>query len=181
MCSSDLDEKTILDTAEKRYLSLEKQVTEGLALRHELALFLQDLYHKSELNQDISGSSLFKQLIDQVCANPASLPSSAMLDWLMNYTGCRLTGEEGQRLLAQLRGQHIHIWQEDGAYHILVVSREERVAQALQGIAELEAQCQAHAHTYQAPELMHNDEGFMLVARGENAFIYARLFLSLEA
>ena len=38
----------------------------------------------------------------------------------------------------------------------------------------------AFAAIGQVPELMHDDEGYLLLARGDNAFIFARLFLALE-
>ena len=73
---------------------------------------------------------------------------------------------------------HTHIWQEDDAYYILVVSRDTAVAAALQELAQLEAHCEAHQQLI--PEFSDDDEGFLFIARGEKAFIYARLFLALE-
>jgi hypothetical protein len=101
-----------------------------------------------------------------------------MLDWLTQYTGCILTSHAGQAILDKLRGQHVHIWQEGSAYHILVVSQDAAVAQALEDLAMLEANCQTHSHP--TPELIYNDEGYFFIARGENAFVFARLFLALE-
>jgi len=204
----DLSDETIIETAEKRYLALERQATQLMVLRHELELFLHDMYQKIARQSDVStqsqgdaaqsqgdaaqsqgdaaqsqgdaAQSLFERLLDRVCADPLSQPAESMLDWLMAYTGCTLTTDKGQRLLDSLRGQHVHIWQEGEDYHILVISDDPAVGAALTALAQMEANCRAHAHTHQAPELMHNGEGYLLVARGDNAFIFARLFLALE-
>jgi len=190
----DLSDETIIETAENRYLALERQATQLMVLRHELELFLHDMYQKIARQSDVptqpqgnaaqfhvdAAQSLFERLLDRVCADPLSQPAESMLDWLMAYTGCTLTTDKGQRLLDSLRGQHVHIWQEGEDYHILVISDDPAVGAALTALAQLEANCRAHAHTHQAPELMHNGEGYLLVARGDNAFIFARLFLALE-
>lgn len=102
-----------------------------------------------------------------------------MFDWLLSQSGCILTSITGQQLLDRLRGQHIHVWQENDTYHILIVSRDPDVGSALQELAQLEATCEAHNHLI--PECTYNDEGYLFVAKGENAFIYARLFMALEA
>lgn len=173
-----LSEEALIATAEARYLALEKQVTELLVLQHELELFLQDL-HQHEANGETNGSSAFDQLLARVCANPTAQPAATtMLDWLRQYTGCVLTSDEGQRLLDHLRGQHVHIWQEDDAYHILIVSHNQQVGQALHELAQLEANCQVHTHP--SPQLTYGDEGYLFKASGPNAFIFARLFLTLE-
>lgn len=177
--AGNLSMASILRSAEERYFALERQLTEGLVLRHEMGLFLQDLHQKMAQDIDTSASSLFNRLLNRICVNPMNQPAETMLDWLTEYTDCRLTTEEGQKLLSDLRGQHVHIWQEGEDYHILVVSNDPNVGAALEAFAQLESDCQAHAHTSQAPELMHNGEGFLLITRGENGFIFARLFLSL--
>jgi DNA-binding transcriptional MerR regulator len=175
----DLSDAAIIETAENRYLALEKRITELLTLKHELELFLQDLHRRDEHSEDSPGSS-FAQMLARVCANPLTQPPATdMLDWLMQYAGCRLTSEDGKRLLDKLRGQHVHIWQEGDAYHILIVSDDPAVARALRDLAELEADCEAHS-SYPTPELLHDDEGLLLKAKGPNAFIFARLFLALE-
>ena len=190
----DLSDETIIETAENRYLALERQATQLMVVRHELELFLHDMYQKIARQSDVptqpqgdaaqsqgdATQSLFERLLDRVCADPLSQPAESMLDWLMAYTGCTLTTDKGQQLLDSLRGQHVHMWQEGEDYHILVISDDPAVGAALTALAQLEANCRAHAHTHQAPELMHNGEGYLLVARGDNAFIFARLFLALE-
>lgn len=177
--TGELSMEAVVQSAEDRYYALEKQLTEGLVLRHEMGLFMQDLYQRLSRDTDISTDALFTQLIERVCANPLNTHAETMLDWLMEYSDCRLTSDEGKKLLDDLKNQHVHVWKEAEAYHILVVSDDPAIGQALQALAELEADCQAHSHTSQAPELLHNGEGFLLTASGENGFIYARLFLSL--
>jgi hypothetical protein len=44
----------------------------------------------------------------------------------------------------------------------------------------VQAGCHAAANGRDAPELRHADEGYLLVARGNYAFLFARLFLALE-
>ncbi len=171
--SGDLDDRSVLATAEARHLSLERQITEWQVQLHELQLFLQDLRQKATLSAD----SLFHQFVERVCIDPGARPPiESVLDWLMRYTGCVLTTDEGRSLLDPLRGQHVHVWQVDDAFHILVVSKEPQVGEALQQLAQYEEGCHAHP----TPEVTMADEGFLFVAAGENAFIFARLFLALE-
>lgn len=177
-----LSEETLLKTAESRHLALEQQITELLVVRHELELFLQDLHQREITPPDEAQrgkETPFDQLLEKICSNPTAQPATrTVLDWLGQYTGCVLTTQEGQHLLDSLRGQHVHIWQEEQTYHILIVSHHPQIGQALQALAQLEANCQAHAHP--VPQLTYNHEGFLFVASGENAFIFARLFLALE-
>lgn len=169
----NLSDAALIETAESRYLALDKRVTELLTLQHELQLFLQDLY------QPHGESDRFAAMLERVCANPVSQPSAkGVLDWLLAYTGCVLSTEAGQIILERLRGQHIHIWQEKEVYFILVVSGDTAVHQALLELAQLEANCQTHPETI--PELIYDDEGYLLRVEGPNAFIFARLFLALE-
>ncbi len=169
----DLSDQTLIATAESRYLALDKQVTELLTLQHELQLFLQDLH------QNHADNASFSEMLARVCANPLTQPTArGVLDWLMQYTGCVLTTDAGQAILERLQGQHVHIWQEGDAYYILVVSADTAVHQALTELAQLEANCQTHAHTH--TELIYDDEGYLLHVAGPNAFIFARLFLALE-
>ncbi|MCP4539572.1 MAG: MerR family transcriptional regulator [Chloroflexi bacterium] len=172
-----LSDETAMRIAQDRYLELERQVTRLLVLQHELELFLRDI---ATSPADVPPVPLFDRLLDHICTDPSIQPAETMLDWLMTYTNCNLTTAEGQRLVKSLRGQHVHVWQKEDDYHILVVSDDPAIATALEEIAQLEAGCQAHAHTHRVPELMHNNEGYLLIARGDNAFIFARLFLALE-
>lgn len=176
--TGDLDDEAVIHTAENRYLALEAQITRRLVQQHELALFLQDLHTRKETA--VASNSAFDQLLARVCAGPEiQAQADFMFDWLLNQAGCVLTSTTGQQLLARLRGQHIHVWQEADAYHILIVSNDPAVGSALQNLAQLEATCEAHNHLI--PQFTYNDEGYLFIAKGENAFIYARLFMALEA
>jgi len=177
--TGNLSVAAVMQTAEERYFALEKQLTQGLVLRHEMGLFMQDLNQRLSQDREAPARALFNQLLNRVCANPFNQPAEMLLDWLMDYSDCQLTSEQGKHLLMQLKDQHVHVWQEGQDYHILVVSNDPKVGQALTALAELESGCQAHAHASQAAELSHNGEGFLLIAGGENGFIYARLFLTL--
>jgi hypothetical protein len=99
-----------------------------------------------------------------------------MLEWLMTYTGCALTTMPGHALVERLRGQHVHLWMESEHVSVLVISHDPEVEAALLELAQLEAQCHAHP----IPHIEETEEGFLFSAQGENAFIFARLFLSLE-
>jgi MerR family transcriptional regulator, copper efflux regulator len=171
----DLSNQAITQTAEQRYMALESQVTALLVQQHELALFLTDL-HLSTCNQ--SSSDLFDQLLERVCANPLNEHANSMLHWLGERTGCLLTSDQAMSVLDILRGQHFHVWQEVGGYKILVVSQDPAVGEALKTLSSLEASC--HVHSHQNPVLDHNEEGYLLEASGEEAFIFARIFLALE-
>ena len=176
----DLDNATIVKTAEARFLALEERITQLMIMRRELELFLRDMHRSTEQPRETGPFSLFNRLVDQVCADPLNQSAEVTFDWLLTRMGCVLTTEEGQGLLKQLHGQHIHIWQEHTTYHILVVSDEPTIGTALERLAQLEATCQAHTHTKQSPELRHDNEGYLLTAHGDNAFVFARLFLALE-
>lgn len=178
--AGDLDDATLLHTAEQRYLTLARQITELMVQQHELELFLQDLRQRQAQDDGGAARSAFDDLLARVCANPLPHPpANTLLSWLVQYTNCVLNTRAGRNILDRLRGQHVHVWQEsDDAYHILVVSEETAVRQALYDLAQLESNCQVHDHP--APELIYDDEGYRLVVRGENAFIFVRLFLALE-
>ena len=169
--TGDLSNQSLIETAENRYLTLEQQITDRLILQHELALFLQDLYQQADIPLD--------QLFARVWHDPHyETPTVTILDLLNQYTDCHLTSEAGQAILKRLRSQHVHVWQEGEAYHILVVSEETAVAEALQQLAQLETKC--HAHAQAAPQFAYDDEGYLFTATGDRAFIFARLFLALE-
>jgi DNA-binding transcriptional MerR regulator len=173
--AGDLSDQTILEIAENRYLALEKQVTERLVLQHELELFLQDLNRRKKKNLP---ENAFDKLLERVCADPTQKSSAPfMLDWLMEQAGCNLTTENGRGILNRLQGQHIHVWQDGDAFRILFVSDDPQVEQALRELADLEANCETHANT--ESRFHHDEEGFLFTARGEFAFIFARLFLIL--
>lgn len=172
----EIDSKTLSQLAENRFIALERQLTELLVLRHELDLFVQDVQSRQvPLQQD-----QISDLLARLCSHPgAQAPASTLLDWLGHYGGCMLNTAVGHDLLNTLRGQHIHVWQKNDAYHILVVSKDPTIGAALRQLTQLEANCNLHANA--APQFFHDDEGFLLIATGDNSFILARLFLALEA
>lgn len=162
--------------AEQRFLDLERRLTELLVIHHEMESFLQELDRMTSPDAT-PPSSFFSGMIDQVCARPpGQLEANSVLDWLIDRTQCTLGISDTDALLDALRGQHVHIWQEGDAYRVLVVSEDPAVEAALKTLAQLEADCHAHPR----PHLERHREGYLLTARGENAFIFARLFLVLE-
>lgn len=172
----DLDNAETLALAEGRFLALERQITELRVQQHELELFLLDLRGGAA----DAAQTAFGRLVDRICANPAAeIPSRAVFDRLAAYTDCPLSGDEAREALDRLRGQHVHIWQEGESYHILVVSRDPAVEAALRELARIESECWMYPSS--PPELVDNNEGFLLIAHGPNAFFLAGLFLALEA
>ncbi|HMQ34019.1 MAG TPA: MerR family transcriptional regulator [Chloroflexaceae bacterium] len=171
-----IGEAELAALARERLIALERQLTPLLVQRHELGLFLRDL----QAAPAGARRSPLDRLIDQVCAEPHARSPDATLDQLLAETGCIVAGDEGRALLARLRGHHVHIWQEGDAFHILVVSADPEVGAALERLAALEPGCHAVASGRDAPELRHADQGFLFVARGAHAFLFARLFLALE-
>ncbi|MCG8349366.1 MAG: MerR family transcriptional regulator [Chloroflexales bacterium] len=172
------DHEALARIAEERYLALEQQLTPLLALRHELGLFLRDLQAQTQVG-NVPNDTSIERLIERVCADQSAQPPETMLNWLLDYTGCQLTSAEGQTLIAQLSGQHVHVWQDNSAYHVLVVSDDPAIGVALKRLAQLEADCRATSED-QRPEVHHDAEGYRFVARGDHAFLFARLFLALE-
>jgi len=169
-------DEALVQIAQARYVALERQLTPLLIARHELAHLLQDLHGAVAPAQD----SRLAQLLDHICGDPLHQPAETTLERLLALTGCELSSGEGQAALAQLRGAHAHLWLEGEAYHILVVSDDPAVGAALERLAQLEAGCAAHGATNDR-ELRRTDEGYLLVVRGTDAFLYARLFMALEA
>ena len=177
------DGESVIRIAEDRYLALEQQVTQALVTRRELGLFLRDVYQELHNSSNKDGRSLhilFERLLERVCYSAVDSPPEYMFDWLMERTGCVLSSEEGQQVLERLSGQHFHIWREEGGYSVLAVSKDEAIRKAMESLAELESRCQVHAHAHNIHELVSAEEGFLLTVYGDNAFIFARLFLSLS-
>ncbi len=164
----------VVALAENRFLELERQLTELMVQRHELEHLLLEL---SERQTNQAAESLYERLLNQVCADPTSTGhADTVLEWLVQRTGCSLGSAEAQSLLEPLHGCHVHIWQAGTSYHILVVSQEPMVRAALEELAGLESQCQVHP----APQIASHPEGSLLIAHGDNAFLFAQLFLALE-
>ena len=168
-----LGQAALTRLAQARYLDLTRQLTALQVLQHELGQFLQDMRAAPDAG--------FDRLLARVCAAPGAQPPQSLLDWLVEYTGCILDAEVRAGLLARLRGAHVHLWETDAGYDMLIVSEDPAVGPILAALAEMETRCQAHAHTPQGTDLAHNDEGYLFHARGEHAFIFAQFFLALAA
>jgi DNA-binding transcriptional MerR regulator len=167
----DLGQATLTRLAEARYLDLARQLTALQVLQHELGQFLQDMRAAPDAG--------FDRLLARVCAAPGAQPPQSLLDWLVEYTGCILDAAVRVALLAQLQGAHVHLWETEDGYDILIVSDDPALRPVLEALAEMETRCQAHAHTPRGTELAHDDEGYLLHARGDHAFIFAQFFLAL--
>lgn len=173
--TGNLSNQALIDTAEARHLAMQSRLTELLVQQHELQLFLQDIRQQTPE----SVTNPFTQLVERICHSPLQQPTTSILDWLLHYTDCNLHSPAGQTILQQLRQntlQHVHIWQENDSYHILLPTQDPTILQALQDLASLESHCHAHP----TPALTYNNEGYLFTATGPNAFIFARLFLALE-
>jgi DNA-binding transcriptional MerR regulator len=168
----------IRDIAEQRFLEIERRVTEMLVLRHELELFLDDITEQIGAAADPQLAQQYRELMEQVCGNERHDQRRNSIDRLIERLGCNLADEEWHTLLADLKSEHVHIWREDDdGYSILYVHNTPRIRRALERLASSEAHCGAHM----TPEVAPVDEGIMFRARGDNAFLFAQLFLSLEA
>ena len=80
----------------------------------------------------------------------------------------------------KLSGLHTHIWQIEDGYAILVVSDNPEIADTLAELAKIEDRCEVHPEGHNQMQVMDDEEGYLLTVRGENAFIYVRLFLALD-
>ena len=168
---------TVVEVAEQRFLEIERQLTERLVLRHELETFLIDLRQRADPAGSGPSSDIYRQLVERVCDHDQHRRSArSTLDWLLSRSGCALARLDEEQILKNLRGQHVHVWRDGDAYHILIPTRDPVVIEALQEMARLESDCHAHG----SPSLEEVAEGYQLTARGENAFLFARIFLALE-
>ena len=160
--------------AERRYLQIERELTELLVQRHEMAAFLDDVE-----THDEQADEVYDRLVERVCMHEGGNDTAALatLERLLARTGCALKHDARDELLAPLSGRHMHIWRDGDGYKILVPNADDAVADALARVATLEAQCHAHA----TPQFERTDEGCLFVARGDNAFLFAQLFLDLAA
>lgn len=173
----DLNDETIVAIAEERFLAIERRLTELLVLRHEMELFLLDFRQSTAHHADLPSETLFDRLLARVCAGPPDRPlADSTLEWLFDRTRCTLATPDAQAILDALRGRHIHLWQEGDTYCILIVDHDPAIEAALRALVQLEAECRVH----QPPRFAPHEEGYLFVAAGENAFIFARLFLALE-
>lgn len=167
-----LRDETVVAIAERRLLDIERRLTELLVLRREMSLLLLEFQDKRPRT-----SSLFDRLVDRVCSDDRrSLDPARLLDWIVERTHCALSLSNLKEVLGPLCHKHVHIWQDGDAYQILVVDKSEPVRNALETLARLEASCRVHLE----PHIHQHDEGYLFTASGPNAFLFARLFLSLE-
>ncbi len=169
---NDLRNETVVAIAERRLLDIERRLTELLVLRREMSLFLLEFQE----NQP-RPFSLFDRLVNRVCGDERhSLDPAQVLDWIIERTHCALNLTNLKEALGPLCHKHVHIWQDGDAYQILVVDSSQPVRNALDALAGLEASCRVHPE----PHVRQHDEGYLFTAEGPNAFLFARLFLSLE-
>ncbi|MCO5188056.1 MAG: MerR family transcriptional regulator [Anaerolineae bacterium] len=176
--TGNLSNAIVIEAAQERYLALEAQITRRLVQQHELGHFLTDLSNQSTTPLP-AGQTPFDDLTARICAGPHlhATPHS-MFTWLLEQTECNLTGADSTTILNRLRGRHVHIWQDEDTYHILVVGKDTAIGDALNGLAALESNCSVHDATTVEPT--RSEQGYLLTVSGPNAFIYARLFLALE-
>jgi DNA-binding transcriptional MerR regulator len=174
----ELENEHLVAFARERYAALERQITEQMVLQHELEMFLRDAYAQQQAHPDHAHDP-FEELFGRICAHPSekSRPDF-LLNWLLDQPDCMLNTEDGQALIRSLRGQHVHVWKDEDSYQILFVSDDPNVRDAVVRLAEMEAGCETHP--YASPSFIDHEEGALLVARGDNAFLYARLFMLLE-
>jgi DNA-binding transcriptional MerR regulator len=167
----------LVGLAEQRFLDIERRLTEMLILRHELEFFLEDLTKRVGRAAGGPTGRLYRELLNQVCGHDAQHKAPSSLARLTKRLGCSLASGEREKLFAALRGRHIHIWREDDGYSILVAGRDKAVEMALRQLAASEANCDAHVE----PHVSEAEQGYLFQARGDNAFLFAQLFLALES
>ena len=178
LARNDLLDDTVVRVAQERYLELERQLTELAVQRHEMETFLMDFKERASKTGAAPAAALYQRLVERVCGHDDhNAPARSSLQWLLEGTGCALASLNPKAVLENLRGQHVHIWREAEAYHILIPQKTDATRIALEEIARMEADC--HAHT--APRLTETDEGFELIAAGDKAFLFAQFFLALES
>ena len=171
------DDHDLLRLAQERFLALERQITALMVLRRELELFLADFNHLHLPDRPGLGMA-FQDLGEGIVPAGLEYPApNSTLDWLLQHTGCNLVTTDTHSILDVLRGRHIHIWQNEGEYQINVIGHDPDVEMALAELSRLEAACHAH----ETPQLVTNEEGYLFTAKGENAFLFARLFLALSS
>jgi len=162
--------------AEQRFIDIERRVTEMLVLRHELELFLDDL---ADLIDEEAGQEIgdrYRELMEQACGHEHDGNARSSLQKLIERMSCNLAMNEWDRLLADLRGRHMHIWQEDNLYSTLFIGAGAKAQKSLDTLAKSESGCEAH----EQPQVSKTDDGILFTASGKNAFLYAQLFLALE-
>jgi len=171
------DNVDVRDVAEQRFLAIERRVTEMLVLRHELELLLDDMTVHVDRSAGRAAGQHYRDLVEQVCGHEAQGKRTPSVRKLVQRLNCNLASAEWEEVFADLRGRHLHIWRDDDGYSILFSTGTPEVQRALQRIASGEADCEAHLQ----PEVSSDDGGVLFRARGQNAFLFAQLFLALES
>jgi MerR family Zn(II)-responsive transcriptional regulator of zntA len=167
----------VMNIAEQRFLQIERRLTEMLVLRHELELFISDMADHVDRSAGRALGAHYSELVEQVCGHDSGSHKKSSLTNLIDRLECNLASDEWKQVLSDLRGYHMHIWRDEDHYSILFSSQDAAVKKALERIAAGEANCEAH----EQPEVISSEDGQLFRARGPNAFLYAQLFLSLEA
>ncbi|MEC9376015.1 MAG: MerR family transcriptional regulator [Pseudomonadota bacterium] len=169
---------SIGDIAEKRFVEIERRVTEMLVLRHELEMFLDDITEKIESSSTPEVAKKYKILIEEVCSHNHIDRKQSSLKKLSKRLGCKLASEEWENLFHDLRGQHVHVWQEtDKGYSVLYSNTNNAIIEALKRLAAGENNCEAHSE----PEVISSEGGILFRAKGHNAFLFAQLFLAIDS
>ena len=167
----------IMSMAEERFMEIERRVTEMLVLRHELELFLDDLADQLDRSGGKKAGQHYRQLVEQVCGHDVSHTPKSSLQQLAERIGCNLANSEWEALFKDLRGKHVHIWRDDDEYSVQFSPKDPKVEAALNRLADGESDCDVHLQ----PEISEANGGLLFRAKGDNAFLYAKLFLALEA
>ncbi len=171
------DGVAIREIARQRMLEIEQRVTEMLVLRHELDLFLDDVASHLDESVGESAGEQYRELLEQACGHEHAQAPASALQKLTERLGCNLASAEWRTLFADLRGRHLHIWRDDDGYTARFAEPDAKLKAALERLVAAETHCDAHLE----PELASDDGGLVFRARGENAFLFAQLFLALEA
>jgi MerR family copper efflux transcriptional regulator len=168
---------TVVGIAEQRFLEIERRLTELLVLRHELELFLDDLAARVGQSAGEGAGRLYRDLLEHVCGHPDRPVTRSSMTRLMRRIGCALADAERERLFAALRGRHVHVWREGDGYAVLIPGQNPKVSEALRQLVAAEVGCKVHVDL----SLSETAEGPLLTAHGDGAFLFAQLFLALEA
>lgn len=166
----------IREIAEQRFIEIERRITEMLVLRHELELFLDDVAHQIDETAGAEVGNKYRELIEQVGGHEHHGKRDSLKS-LTARLSCNLARAEWDSLFAELRDRHLHIWAEGDGYAVLFTDSDPEILKALDKLASSETGCEAHA----MPDVQEAEEGGILFrVRGENAFLFAQLFLALE-
>lgn len=169
--------KLVVGLAERRFLDIERRLTELLVLRHELELFLDDLSSRVARSAAPAASRIYRELLEHVCGQHGARGARSSVTRLMRRIGCSLANVEREQIFAALRGRHVHVWREGDGYAVLLPAADPAALTALRQLLAADAGCVAHVHV----QLEETAEGALLTVRGANAFLFAQLFLALEA